>query len=456
MTSVVGILNKRGVAIAADSAVTRSIGTMEKVTKNGNKMVRLSDVDPITVMFTGNGAFLSVTWDVIARKYRQQRGMIHHSTVEDLARDFFDYIASTPVFWSDEACDRILKYLTRKVFDEANNEISILYENARKRNGTMVRPATFRKAFIQNLRAIARDYSGQGRCPQFEGYTIEQFRKSASGILDDFFNDKYDANLGNYDIPDILKDPAFDFFNSPKSDYVISHYPKDVLEAIRPVFEETLLTVMGSRIEDDFKAVLVFAGYGNDQKYPSLVSATVCEGYDFKVNYTINPKDIVCISDRRPVAICPFAQDDVIKSLIRGVYEGWSENALSELQDITNPWGSNVFDADSPEEEPDFEFNDLLDEVESDDLHKKFTREAGRLQNAKQRKWEKALERYDLEEMATLADSLINLTEFHRILTFSQEGVGGLVDLAVISRNEGFTWLRRKSWYNKDNGGFGI
>jgi hypothetical protein len=56
--------------------------------------------------------------------------------------------------------------------------------------------------------------------------------------------------------------------------------------------------------------------------------------------------------------------------------------------------------------------------------------------------------------MAALAESLIDLTGFHRILTFQQEGVGGPVDVAVISKNDGFVWLNRKSWYHhKDVGG---
>jgi hypothetical protein len=39
-------------------------------------------------------------------------------------------------------------------------------------------------------------------------------------------------------------------------------------------------------------------------------------------------------------------------------------------------------------------------------------------------------------------------------MTFSPEGVGGPIDLAVITKNEGFTWLNRKSWYHhKDVGG---
>lgn len=446
MTAVVGILNKRGVAIAADSAVTRrgnkanGLYSVEKVTKNGDKMVRLSDVDPITVMLTGNAEFLSVPWEVIARRYRQQRGKIHHSTVEELARDFFDYIADTSVFWCGEVCDRFLKSLAKKVFDKAGHELSQSDDNERKKDGSLIRPATFRKKFISNLRNVAREYSKQGHCPQFEGYTIEEFRKSSSDILDSFFNEK-------------TVDPHLPLFRY--------HYPKDVLDAVRPFFEEALLTVLGSRTDYDDSATLVFTGYGKDQKYPSLVSAEVGEGYDCRVNYTIDPKNIICISDKKPVAICPFAQADVIKSLIGGIYEDWLEKTAS-LKYITNPYFSDVFDIDPLSKRTDFEFMKLLEycNLDCEDLHKKFKKELLRMVDANWREWQKALERYDLEEMATLADSLISLTGFHRILTFLEEGVGGLVDLAVISRNEGFTWLRRKNWYNEhaggSNGGFGI
>jgi hypothetical protein len=56
--------------------------------------------------------------------------------------------------------------------------------------------------------------------------------------------------------------------------------------------------------------------------------------------------------------------------------------------------------------------------------------------------------------MARLAENLIAMTSFERHMTFSPEGVGGPIDLAVITKNDGFVWLNRKSWYHhKDVGG---
>ena len=108
-------------------------------------------------------------------------------------------------------------------------------------------------------------------------------------------------------------------------------------------------------------------------------------------------------------------------------------------------------------QEQDFEFLQMLAEVEYDDLIVRYNKNIIRLLDKNQREWEKTLENYDMKSMASLAQSLIELTGFHRILTFEQEGVGGPVDVAVITKNDGFTWLNRKSWYHhKDvNGVYG-
>ena len=54
MTAVIGILNKEGAAIAADSAVTVSNYRGEKILNSANKMIRLSEVAPIGVMICSN------------------------------------------------------------------------------------------------------------------------------------------------------------------------------------------------------------------------------------------------------------------------------------------------------------------------------------------------------------------------------------------------------------------
>ena len=436
MTSVVGILNKRGIAIAADSAVTRNrrkengFGTQRitKCTKNGNKMVRLSNAVPITVMFTGNAEYLDTPWDVIARRYRQQRGGIAHATVEDAVNDFFRFISENPVFWTESSTGYFMHCLIENTFERLAGDMSD--EDERTEEGKMIRPAAFRKAFIKNVRSLKLLAASRGECPQFADCSIEAFRSSIGDILESFLNSKAYPEDGLF---------------------MYDAYPKEVLDAIRPSFEEALLAVISSRMEDGPSAELIFSGFGADQEYPSLSPVTVCGGYDFRVNYNYRKEDIVCISDERPVAICPFAQDDVIKSILRGIHRDWSAEVCDTLEQMIHPCTNSIFQPFMDEEMPD-DFVLQLCDVPIDDLTEKFRREGIRMLDNTQREWEKALRNYDLEEMAALADSLIDLTGFQRILTFSQEGVGGTVDLAVISKADGFTWIRRKNWYHKDNG----
>lgn len=431
MTSVVGILNKSGVAIAADSAVTREKWKEgrrhRKVTKNGNKMVRLCEAVPVAVMIIGNADFLRTPWDVIVRRYRQQRGNLVHSTVEDAVHDFFAFIQSDPVFWGNDSGEGYVQWVTDRVFDCIVRGVG--EANERNPDGTFCRPDAFVKSFRRVSASLQKKWEREGICPQFLDYSIDSFR-SAADFLFSFFLRRKGEGFGDDDDEDL--------------------FPEAVLKEIRPSLEGAVWTALRTRSEDGPSTTLVFTGYGKDQVYPSLVSAAVCEGFDRHVNYHIRPNDIVCISEKRPVAICPFAQDDVIRSVLRGIHADWSKEATDVFSRIVDPFISDVFKPSSGEDNPGFELCEMLVEVRTEDLEHQFFKEGRRMLDNNQKLWETALKNSDLESMASLADCLIDLTGFHRILTFSPEGVGGPVDVAVISKNEGFVWLRRKNWYHND------
>lgn len=51
------------------------------------------------------------------------------------------------------------------------------------------------------------------------------------------------------------------------------------------------------------------------------------------------------------------------------------------------------------------------------------------------------------QEISTLASALIDLTSLKRHVSREQEIVGGEVDVAVISKSEGFVWVKRKHYF---------
>jgi hypothetical protein len=49
-----------------------------------------------------------------------------------------------------------------------------------------------------------------------------------------------------------------------------------------------------------------------------------------------------------------------------------------------------------------------------------------------------------------MAEALVNLTKLKRRVTFGAETVGGPVDVAIISKGDGFVWIKRKQYFDKD------
>ena len=52
------------------------------------------------------------------------------------------------------------------------------------------------------------------------------------------------------------------------------------------------------------------------------------------------------------------------------------------------------------------------------------------------------------DELASMAESLVNLTSFKRRVTLDAETVGGPIDVAVISKGDGFVWIQRKHYFD--------
>ena len=57
MTAVIGILNKNGMTMAADSAVTVTGGNSKKIYNTANKIFTLSKFHPVGIMIYSSSSF---------------------------------------------------------------------------------------------------------------------------------------------------------------------------------------------------------------------------------------------------------------------------------------------------------------------------------------------------------------------------------------------------------------
>lgn len=51
------------------------------------------------------------------------------------------------------------------------------------------------------------------------------------------------------------------------------------------------------------------------------------------------------------------------------------------------------------------------------------------------------------DELGEMAEALVNLTKFKRRIGLEEETVGGPIDVAVITKADGFVWIKRKHYF---------
>lgn len=417
MTAIVGILNIRGAAIAADSAVTMNRNSNRKIANSANKMLRLSSAQPVSVMICGSASFLWTPWDIIIRRYRQKRGHIDMPTVQACVDDFFSYMISEKSFFPDAFERNFLQYSINNYFQSLKEDIPLAIIND---DGKVTNLKSIIHAFKTEIKKSITSMTRLGKCPMFEDYTLEQFTERTSSLIDDYIDEQTSGNF--------------------------VAYPIEVFQAIRKELVEGLFCYVTTRSEHE-GATLVFTGFGTEEDYPTLISANVNEGFDRRVCYHIKDEDIVHVSPEKPVAICPFAQRDIMNALLTGVNPGfygavhhYSFQMFTEFE--------RLLDEKVCGEEIDDDFFHILEQVKYNDLYGRFKSYGNKLLDSTREQWLKTLHDYDLQDLAQLAENLIAMTSLERHMTFSEEGVGGPIDLAIITKNNGFTWLSRKSWYH--------
>ena len=91
MTCKVAVMNKLGIALAADSAVT--VGNGEKIYHHVDKIFPLSFKPPIAALIYGSADMMGVPWEIIVQMYADKFGEKRCRTIEECAGNFFKLVS---------------------------------------------------------------------------------------------------------------------------------------------------------------------------------------------------------------------------------------------------------------------------------------------------------------------------------------------------------------------------
>lgn len=402
MTAEVAIINRHAIALAADSAVT--VGR-DKVWKTANKLFSMGPNHDIAIMVYGSGDYLGLSWELIVKEFRRQSKKERFPTVESCAAAFKAFLTSKRLFNNEDQQGFAVLFPVFDVIDEIKDQL--ISEGV---------PTSDAKKILHQVRKLRLTFQRHDQC--ITALNEAKFKTSFEYRLKHFATEMFDAAVADVISEDVVG-LAMDFFRS--------------------------------KAVSNFHSGIVVAGYGSEEFYPALSSYIVDGSWDENLRWWDGEKNknLNTTDHHDSFPIVPFAQDDMsfqfmagispdildfigqaLGDVVKGAFDGLlNEFAVSEKKSAAKQRGEEL----------------------SNQLVSAFMK--GLIAKVRKEQFEpinKAVSALPKEEMATFAESLVELTALKRRFDSPLESVGGAVDVAIISKGDGFIWIKRKHYFNAD------
>ena len=192
---------------------------------------------------------------------------------------------------------------------------------------------------------------------------------------------------------------------------------------------------------------LVIAGFGNDDIYPSVSSFQIEGIVNGKAKY--RARQAGKTDQDNDACIIPFAQRKMVNAFMEGVHpdyrkhlfrglrtllmKKYPDNILAEFKDLTEKKRKSI--VSKLEEINEGILDEYLKELEGHSYEEHISPII------------RAVSQLPKDELAEMAETLVSLISFRmRMSVNAAETVGGPIDVAVISKSDGFVWIKCKRY----------
>lgn len=422
MTTEIAILNKSAVALAADSAVTITThrdGQPQSVAKiyvDANKLFELVKGRSVGVMIYNSANVAGVPWETLIKEYRTHNRGAAFATLEEYADDFIRFVG-----------DALGPFLTER--DEEAQVLDSVFPMADRVYGTMLpqfvglpKKVDRRTKFAELLDDFAADLDGAA------------LAEWASGISDDEVWSRWGTQ-----IVDRLPDSTDEF---------------GLTKVLKEKFARVLLRVL-LRADEPFGAWsgLVIAGFGDSEMFPTVCHARVG---GFLLGRLVKVQsEVESVTNETPALIKPYAQTSEALMFLQGI----DPDVSSAVQAFWRRWTDGLQDdvvqiVDKESQVAPDNLSAIRKRLKSH-FHTSWNAFANFMQEEFHQRRLEPIEAsagfLSKREIADLAENLVDLTSLrNRVSLDRQETVGGATDVAVISKGDGFVWVKRKHYFERD------
>ncbi len=418
MTAEIAVLNKLAVALAADSAVTLKSPFKTKIFNTVNKLFSLSKYHPVGIMVHGNSEFMGVPWEVIIKTYREKLGSTDFPSLKGYLDDFVNSL-------------------------EANRVLNLDYEEKQFVLFTVKSYFRFVRRSIDDQ--VTRAIKSQSKI------TDEGVTKAASEVLD--------GELSRMRGPIQLSSlPA------NHAEAMLTAHGADIDKLIGESFEKLPISTAAADqlrelavclfTRDSFPLAqysgVVVAGFGTADTYPSLESIRIHGRTAGKLKSKMD--DPTAIRPEMEAAIVPFAQRDEVDAFMTGINPKYSEAMNSFLHELLAAYPESIAKTLSGLSEPEkATFIEKWKKVSEESLAGFKKEMEAFVAKVFADPVISAVAALPKDELASMAETLVSLTSFKRKVTLEEEQtVGGPIDVAVISKGDGFVWIKRKHYFSPE------
>lgn len=415
MTAQVAVMNKEAIALASDSAITMYGQKGQKIFTSANKLFALSKYYPVGLMVYGSAIFMGVPWETIVKIYRSKLGKQKFKTLKEYANDFIGFLDNgNPLFPDSEQ--------RNYVYGRTSGYFNIVKKDIEEKAASIIQKKRITK-------------------------------KETKQITSETIKEHYDRWMNIQILPSISK---LHIKN------ITDKYGDLIIKAKEEVFEKLPISVRSLNQLKKISASLfsrdkfpggisgvVIAGFGEKDTFPSLWSLQIDGIAGDRLKYKEDEPQEISLG--LIATIISFAQKEMVSTFMEGIdpyYKDFTENYLAQIFD---KYPEMIIESIKK-----------LDAQERREFKRK-------LKNASRQVFKdylKLMEDYRKEhhispitgvvamlpkdELAAMAEALVSLTSFKRKVTLESETVGGPVDVAVISKGDGFIWIKRKHYFNAE------
>jgi hypothetical protein len=421
MTSEIAVLNKEAIALAADSASTVEHAAGRKIFTSANKIFALSNHWPVGVMIFGNAQLMGVPLETIIKVYRDHLGKQDFKTLKEHADDFFAFLNSNDArLFPSAQQERFVAAVVHGHFETIKRQIKSTLDKAIQDQNEVT---------DDDVRSMVEKFVG-------EHHQTWQEAPFGDGLREDHVaevKEKYK------EIIDRVRGEVFE--NLPQSEGIVTKLQEIATLACAK---------FPARINEGGSGIVI-AGFGHDDIFPQILSYMAVGIANGKLKYRSEPRLSYSALHENRAALIPFAQTEMVMTFMEGVDPAYSAVIDSAMAGIVKSYGDVILNA-----------IEELPVEKREDLSKRLSA-AGVEELKKQRERLKAYRRDQFsrpvvniigmlpkDELAVMAESLVTLTSLKLRVTPEEETVAGAVDVAVISKGDGFIWIKRKHYFKPE------